>query len=77
MCDAMTLSGADKDPGGRVVIVANYLAAHLRTPESRTFMISLQSKNDAAKAQAFDDEAHRVGLAHCAVSELWRHPAKK
>lgn len=72
ICNAMTLSGADKDPGGRLVIVANYLAAHIQTQEARDFMIRTQPLLGAAHAKAFDDEAHKVGLADCAVSAMWR-----
>ena len=72
ICDAMKLSGADKDPGGQMVVVANYLAAHLETQASRDFMIRIQPLVGEAKAKAFDDEAHKVGLADCAVASLWR-----
>ena len=72
ICDAVKLSGADKDPGGQVVIVANYLAAHLETKESRDWMIKIQPLEGDAKARAFDEEARRVGLPVCAVSAMWK-----
>lgn len=76
ICDSITLSGADKDPGGQLVIVANYLAAHIRTQEAKQFMIRIQPLAGDAKVKAFEDEAHKVGLSSCAVAQVWRAAPK-
>ena len=75
LCDSVSLSGAG-DHGGqdRQLLVAMWLGKNLETPEAHEFLVRIQPLEGAAKAQALDDEAHRVGLDHCALSAEWRTP---
>ena len=73
LCDVIRLSGAPEDDA-QTLTTANWLAANLATQESRKFLISIQPLVGAAKADALDAEAKRVGLQSCALSELWRAP---
>jgi len=74
LCDSMKLSGADQMQGDdqRIPTQAMWLGDHVKTPEGRAFMVSLNKLGDAQHAKALDDEAHRVGLAGCALSAEWR-----
>ncbi|MGE0395501.1 MAG: hypothetical protein AB7T06_02160 [Kofleriaceae bacterium] len=73
LCDVIRLSGAPEDDA-QTLTTANWLAANLTTQESRKFLVSIQPLVGAAKADALDAEATRVGLASCALSEIWRRP---
>jgi hypothetical protein len=44
----------------------------LKTPEAHEFLVKIQPLEGEPKARALDDEAHRVGLASCALSAEWR-----
>jgi hypothetical protein len=77
LCDVVKLSKADADPGGQVVIVANWLAAHLETKEAHEFLVRISSLGPQPKADALDAEAHKVGLASCALATTWRAPDAK
>jgi hypothetical protein len=73
LCDAITLSGADKVPANeRMLPVANWLAANLKTPESRQFLVKIQPLVGEPKAAALEAEAKRVGLSGCALAAEWR-----
>ena len=75
LCDSLTLSGADQAPiGERSLPLANWLAANLKTAESRQFLVQIQPLYGEPKAAALDAEAQRVGLTGCALAEEWRHP---
>lgn len=74
ICNSLALSGADKDPGGRQVVVANWLASHVATKEGHDFLIEISPLQGAAKADRLDGEAHKVGLPGCALSAMWRVP---
>jgi hypothetical protein len=75
LCGSMTLSGADQLPAdARTLTIANWLAANLTTPESRTFMIEIQPLQGEPHAQALETEAKRVGLPGCALAAEWRTP---
>ncbi len=71
--DVIRLSGAPEDDA-QTLTTANWLAANLTTQESRKFLVSIQPLVGAAKADALDAEAKRVGLSSCALSEIWRRP---
>jgi len=73
VCDVVSLSGADKVPeGDRVLPVAQYLGSHIETQQAREFLARIQPLVGAAKADALDAEAKKVGLAGCALSAEWR-----
>jgi hypothetical protein len=74
ICNALALSGADKDPGGRQVVVANWLASHVATKEGHDFLVEISPLQGLAKADRLDGEAHKVGLPGCALSAMWRVP---
>lgn len=73
LCEVATRSGADATDA-RTLTIANWLAANLKTPESRTFLVKIQPLGGEAKAQALETEAKRVGLAGCALAAEWRTP---
>jgi len=75
LCDAVKLSGADGVPAGeRALPIANWLAASLKTQDSRKFLVHIQPLVGNDKAKALDDEAKRVGLGGCALADEWRTP---
>jgi hypothetical protein len=74
LCEVIRLSGAPEDDA-QTLTTANWLAANLTTQESRKFLVAIQPLVGAAKADALDAEAKRVGLASCSLSEIWRRPS--
>jgi hypothetical protein len=75
LCDVMTRSGADRlAPDEQVFTTARWLAGNLATQEARTYLANLQRLDGAAKADALDAEARKVGLAGCALAAAWRVP---
>ena len=75
LCESVSRSGADKiEPDAKTLTIANWLAANLRTPDSRKFLIKIQPLIGVAKADALDAEARRVGLARCTLAAQWRVP---
>ena len=74
LCNVSALSGADaSDPVGRMVTTAKWLGENLKTDEARTFLVTIQPLEGAAKADALDAEAHKLGIAPCAIAAEWRH----
>lgn len=74
LCDVIARSQAPDDDS-RTLIIANWLAANMKTPESRQFLIKIQPLAGDAKADALEGEAKRVGLSGCALAAQWRTPA--
>ena len=75
LCDVVHLSKADEMPRGqRSPIIAMWLGPHIKTPEGHNFLVHISPLVGDAKADALDAEAHRVGLAGCALSAEWRAP---
>jgi hypothetical protein len=73
ICDVVKLSGADKeDPGARQAVIAMWLGPHITTDEGHKFLIAIQPLQGAAKGNALEAEAHRVGLGGCALASEWR-----
>ncbi|MGE3454352.1 MAG: hypothetical protein AB7O24_04490 [Kofleriaceae bacterium] len=74
LCDVIQRSGAGEDDA-RTLTTANWLAANLKTQESRQFLVKIQPLTGIPKADALDAEAKRVGLDGCALAAMWREPA--
>ena len=75
LCDSVTRSGADKvDEDARMLTIANWLGANLKSAESRQFLVQIQPLVGEPKATALDNEAKRVGLSGCALAAEWRTP---
>jgi hypothetical protein len=75
LCDMLKLSGADQAPeGDRMALTAMWLSQHIATQEGHDYLIAIQPLEGERKAKALDDEAHRVGLAGCALAAEWRAP---
>ncbi len=73
LCDSIRLADAsDKHGQERQLLVAMWLGKNLETPEAHDFLVHIQPLEGSAKASALDDEAHRVGLAKCALADEWR-----
>jgi len=76
LCDVIVRSGADRmDPSERALVIANWLAARLKTPEAHDYLIKIQPLSGEDKATALEAEAKRVGLTRCALAAEWRTPA--
>ena len=73
LCDCVKRSGA-ADDDSRTLTIANWLAANLKTPESRKFLVQIQPLASEPKATALEAEARRVGLSGCALAAEWRTP---
>jgi hypothetical protein len=73
LCDSVARSGATDDDS-RALTIANWLAANLKTAESRKFLVQIQPLAPEPKATALEAEARRVGLSGCALAALWRTP---
>ncbi|MGE0868055.1 MAG: hypothetical protein AB7P03_05830 [Kofleriaceae bacterium] len=71
LCDVIQRSGAGEDDA-RTLTTANWLAANLKTQESRKFLVKIQPVTGIAKAEALETEAKRVGLSGCALAQMWR-----
>jgi hypothetical protein len=78
LCDVLARSGADKlGANERALVIANWLAARVQTQEAHEYLIKIQPLNGAAKADALDAEATRVGLPGCALAAEWRGSAAR
>ena len=73
LCDVIARSAAPDDDS-RTMLIANWLAANLKTPESRQFLVRIQPLMGNEKADALEAEAKRVGLSGCALAAEWRGP---
>ena len=74
LCDCVKRSGA-ADDDSRAMTIANWLAANLKTPESRKFLVQIQPLAAEPKATALEAEARRVGPSGCALAAEWRTPS--
>jgi hypothetical protein len=72
LCDAVKLSNADAEPGGRQVKIAMWLGENLKTTEAHQFLVTIQPLEGPAKADALLAEAKKVGLADCPLAAEWR-----
>jgi hypothetical protein len=73
LCDVVARSNStDLDQNDRVFQIATWLSANLTTDHGRKFLTTIQPLKGAAKADALDAEAKRVGLASCALAGEWR-----
>jgi hypothetical protein len=75
LCDAIARSGADQRPADEhALVIATWLGSHLTTDEAHQYLVQIQPLEGEPKAAALDAEAHRVGLARCALAAAWRAP---
>jgi hypothetical protein len=73
LCDVLRLSGADQLPeSDRLPSIVKWLGPHITTPAGHDFLVKIQPLEGMAKAAALDDEAKRVGLESCPLSDEWR-----
>jgi hypothetical protein len=73
LCDSMSLSGADKMAKlERVAPHSKWLGENLETKAAQEFLIKTAPLKGAARADAYDAEAKRVGLAGCALAAEFR-----
>ncbi len=73
LCDVVARSGStDLDQNDRVFKIATWLGTNLETGDARKFLAKIQPLKGAAKADALDAEAKRVGIASCALAAEWR-----
>ncbi len=75
LCDVIARSNSsDLQGANRRYQVAVWLGANLHTDEARAFLAKIQPLQGAAKADALDDEARKVGLSNCTLAGEWRAP---
>jgi hypothetical protein len=73
LCDAMVRSGATQRPADEhTLVVATWLGSNLQTEEAHQYLVQIQPLTGDAKAAALEAEAQRVGLARCALADVWR-----
>jgi len=73
ICNADRYSGAlAEDEGDRPLIVAQWLGSNLETSRAHEFLVKIQPLGGAAKADALEAEAKRMGVEGCSVAQLWR-----
>lgn len=73
LCDAVMRSGAAQRPADEhALIIATWLGAHIKTAEGHQYLVQIQPLTGNAKADALEAEGKRVGLARCALAEVWR-----
>ncbi|HEY4180050.1 MAG TPA: hypothetical protein VGM90_24575 [Kofleriaceae bacterium] len=73
LCDSIKRSGAEKeDAEARQLLIANWLAANLKTDDAHKFLVHIQPMEGNAKAQVLEDEAKRLGLAGCPLANEWK-----
>ena len=71
ICHAAEHSGADRESGGRSLVIAEWLATHLESPEGRELMRALSSRPDGERGALLGSEAARVGIRSCAMLAEW------
>lgn len=77
LCDVIAKSGAAELPvNDRTFRTATWLAKNFETSQARALLVRIGPLDGAAKADALDAEAKRVGLARCPLANDWRgfHP---
>lgn len=75
LCEAVVRSGAEQRPASEhTLLIAQWLGANLTTEESHKFLVKIEPLRGAAKADALEAEAARVGLSGCALAAVWRAP---
>jgi hypothetical protein len=73
ICDVIKRSSAEGMANADIrYVTAKWFAANLRTEQAHEFLVRIQPLDGAAKADALDAEAHRVGLGSCALAGEWR-----
>ena len=75
LCNSIVRASADKeDAEARQLLIANWLAANLKTDDAHKFLIHIQPMVGDAKAQVLEDEAKRLGLPGCPLAAAWKQP---
>lgn len=73
LCDVVNRSGtADLTPGDRTMPIATWLGTNLKTQDARRFLSKIRPIKGAAKGDAIDAEAKRLGIASCPLAVEWR-----
>src|SRR5215470_7337296 len=71
-CQRSAGTTAPLPEGERLLAIVQWLPEHLETQDSHEFLVRIQPLEGAAKADALDAEARRVGLPGCALAGEWR-----
>ena len=73
LCNSMVNSGASEQPdGARQLMVAQYLGKAIQTDAAHNFLVGIQPLQGAAKSEALNAEATRVGLHGCPLANEWQ-----
>jgi hypothetical protein len=75
LCDVLKRSGADQlTPGEQQPVIAMWLGPNIKTTPGHNFLVTIAPLQGAAKADALEVEAKRVGIANCPLAAQWRKP---
>ncbi|MEO8842993.1 MAG: hypothetical protein ABI591_10555 [Kofleriaceae bacterium] len=75
LCDVLKRSGADQlTPGEQQPVIAMWLGPNIKTTAGHNFLVTIAPLQGAAKAEALESEAKRVGIASCPLAAEWRKP---
>jgi hypothetical protein len=75
LCDVLARTGTEhEDPNDRAMKVATWLGTNLKTQDAKKFLSKIRPIKGAAKGDALEAEAKRVGLPGCALAAVWRAP---
>ena len=73
LCNSLVNSGASEPPeGARQLMVAQYLGKAIQTDAAHKFLVGIQPLQGAAKSEALNAEATRVGLHGCPLANEWQ-----
>ena len=75
LCDVLKRSGADQlTSGEQQPVIAMWLGPNIKTTAGHNFLVTIAPLQGAAKADALEAEAKRVGIASCPLAAEWRKP---
>lgn len=73
ICNVVERAGAQDLPDGeQLMATLSWLPKNIESDAGREFLASIANLQGAAKADALDAGARRVGLPGCPTAELWR-----
>jgi hypothetical protein len=72
ICNAVELSGVDREPTNRQLFIAQWLGANIESVDGRNFLVSLARVEGEAKVKVLEDQARRVGLSGCPLAAEWK-----
>lgn len=75
ICNALSLSGADRDQTSqRTYIMAQWLNSNITSAEGHAFLIDFArlGEDKAARVKKLEDTARQLGLPSCPLAAQWK-----